>query len=138
MSCRWCTVVKAAQPVAPLCHWAFSRTSGCGLLKCERTRRGLWRWRSHERAPALRNAVEQYQPSAVAVCTTCVVETIGDDVPLLIREARAKLSSEGHELPPIIACSTPSYALTHLNGWWTAISSIVEQLAGKSDRISGQ
>ena len=87
-------------------------------------------------APALRNAVEQYQPSAVAVCTTCVAETIGDDVPLLIREARAKLSHEGHELPPIIACSTPSYALTHLNGWWSAISSI-EQLA-KKRCISGR
>ncbi|TVR11343.1 MAG: hypothetical protein EA401_11050 [Planctomycetota bacterium] len=88
-------------------------------------------------APALFNAISQYQPQLVAICTTCVVETIGDDVPMLIRQARERLSEQGIEpLPEIICCSTPSYGMTHVRGWWGAVTSIVEALT-ESNSTSG-
>ncbi|TVR43571.1 MAG: hypothetical protein EA402_09345 [Planctomycetota bacterium] len=81
-------------------------------------------------APALTNAIAQYQPQLVAICTTCVVETIGDDVPNLLRQARTRLRAQGMDpIPDLICCSTPSYGMTHVRGWWGAVTSLITALA---------
>ena len=43
----------------------------------------------------------------MAVCTTCVVETIGDDVPMLLKQVAEDAADSGMGLPPMIHCSTP-------------------------------
>ncbi|MFZ5832099.1 MAG: nitrogenase component 1 [Planctomycetota bacterium] len=85
----------------------------------------------------LANVVRQYQPRLVGIATTCLAETIGDDVPLYLHEIEAghaaNGSSNGHAapLPEFVHISTPSYRGTHAEGYWAAIRALLEKLAGK-------
>jgi len=78
---------------------------------------------------ALDNVRKQYQPAMIGVATTCLSETIGDDVPLFIREYRSCAS--GDSLPPIVYVSTPSYRGSHMQGFHDAILAVVDALAEK-------
>ncbi|HAH62742.1 MAG TPA: nitrogenase [Treponema sp.] len=79
---------------------------------------------------ALDNVTRQYKPEAVGITSTCLSETIGDDIPLILRQYTAERESfrESHpELrsPAVFYASTPSYKGTHINGFHTAIHSVV-------------
>jgi len=76
---------------------------------------------------ALDNILTQYTPEMVGVATTCLAETIGDDVPMFIREYRKGHPSD--ELPPIVNVSTPSYQGTHMQGFHNAVLATVTGLA---------
>ncbi len=76
---------------------------------------------------ALDNIIAQYSPRMIGVATTCLAETIGDDVPMFIHEYR-KANSE-KELPPIVQVSTPSYQGTHMQGFHRAVLATVAGLA---------
>ncbi len=76
---------------------------------------------------ALENIRKQYDPELVGIATTCLSETIGDDVPMFIREY--KEMCEGQDLPPIVHISTPSYQGTHMQGFHGAVRALVEGLA---------
>ncbi|MDH4319676.1 MAG: nitrogenase, partial [Desulfobulbaceae bacterium] len=77
----------------------------------------------------LDNVSAKYSPTLVGVATTCLTETIGDDVPRLIKEY-VRERSERTDLPELVNVSTPSYSGTHMEGFHGAIKSIVEQLTG--------
>ena len=49
---------------------------------------------------ALDNILAQYTPGMIGVATTCLAETIGDDVPMFIREYRSAHTDDS--LPPIV------------------------------------
>jgi len=72
---------------------------------------------------ALDNVIRQYSPAAVGVCTSCLSETIGDDVGLFIREYKA--ARKGAALPALIHASTPSYKGTHADGFHAAVRAIL-------------
>jgi nitrogenase molybdenum-iron protein NifN len=78
---------------------------------------------------ALDNVIRQYQPDAVGIATTCLSETIGDDVRLYI-DQYAKLKV-GEALPALIHASTPSYRGTHAEGFHEAIKGAVVAIARK-------
>jgi len=82
---------------------------------------------------ALDNIIAQYSPRMIGVATTCLAETIGDDVPMFIHEYR-KANSE-KELPPIVHCSTPSYQGTHMQGFHRAVLATVAALAKKTQSV---
>lgn len=86
---------------------------------------------------ALDNVLRQYAPKAVGIATTCLAETIGDDVPAMLREYRA--SRGDRDLPALIHVSTASYRGTHEDGFHAAVRAVVEQLAepGQSDVREG-
>jgi nitrogenase molybdenum-iron protein NifN len=75
----------------------------------------------------------------VGIATTCLTETIGDNVPAMVREflAEAKLEGGDGALPVLIHASTPSYAATHLEGFHAAVKAAIAQLAGLTARHSG-
>ena len=75
---------------------------------------------------ALQNLIRQYRPSLIGVATTCLAETIGDDLPALVAEARATL---GEDLPPVVTVSTPSYSGNHAEGFHRTVRALLEQLA---------
>lgn len=77
---------------------------------------------------ALDNILAQYTPQMIGVATTCLAETIGDDVPMFIHEYRA--AHAGAALPPIVHVSTPSYQGTHMQGFHGAVRATVSALAG--------
>ena len=82
---------------------------------------------------ALDNIITQYNPSMIGVATTCLAETIGDDVPMFIHEYRA--ANAGKDLPPLVSVSTPSYQGTHMQGFHNAVLATVAGLTGQSNGI---
>ncbi|MBI5554741.1 MAG: nitrogenase molybdenum-iron protein subunit beta [Elusimicrobia bacterium] len=79
---------------------------------------------------AINNIFTVYDPEIVAVHTTCLSETIGDDLPQIISKAR----DEG-KIPKgkyIIHANTPSYVGSHVTGFANMCKSMVTYLAEKS------
>lgn len=79
----------------------------------------------------LRNVIRKYHPALIGIATTCLTETIGDDVPMALKEFRAEAVSgdDPVELPYLVAASTPSYNGTHMDGFHSAIRAVVSTLA---------
>jgi nitrogenase molybdenum-iron protein NifN len=75
----------------------------------------------------LANVLRQYQPSLVGLATTCLSETIGEDVPGFLREFHETAAGT---LPPIVHVSTASFRGTHMDGYHAAVRALVETLAG--------
>ncbi|MFH0984970.1 MAG: nitrogenase component 1 [Candidatus Omnitrophota bacterium] len=76
----------------------------------------------------LRNVIRQYAPQLIGVATTCLTETIGDDVKRILCEfiQNAKPGD-----PPIVPVSTPSYTGTYVDGFHAAVRETVVALAKK-------
>ena len=69
-----------------------------------------------------------YEPDVIAVHTTCLSETIGDDVPQIIAKAR----DEG-KIPAgkrVIHANTPSYVGSHVTGFANMVKGMVHYFAG--------
>jgi nitrogenase molybdenum-iron protein NifN len=75
----------------------------------------------------LTNVMNKYGARLIGVASTCLTETIGDDMPGLVGEFRRELQ-EG-ESPEIVTVSTPSYSGTHMEGFHAAVKAVVEQMA---------
>ncbi len=74
----------------------------------------------------LLNVMKKYPAEIVGIATTCLTETIGDDVPMLVKEFKKEFGDL--PLPSLVHVSTPSYSGTHMEGWHAAVKSLVEQL----------
>jgi len=72
------------------------------------------------------NVMKKYEPKLIGVATTCLTETIGDDVPMYFHEFFKEFGDL--DLPELVRVSTPSYNGTHMDGWHGAVRSLVEQL----------
>ena len=76
----------------------------------------------------LTNVAEKYRPEVIGIATTCLTETIGDDVNMILHEY--KRDTEGSKgLPDFVNVSTPSYSGSHMEGFHGAVASVVEQMA---------
>jgi nitrogenase molybdenum-iron protein NifN len=75
----------------------------------------------------LENVTSQYHPALIGIATTCLTETIGEDMHGLLHEYRAKRA--GAESPLLVHVSTPSYSGTHIDGFHAAVRAVVEQMA---------
>jgi nitrogenase molybdenum-iron protein NifN len=73
------------------------------------------------------NVMAKYGAGLIGVASTCLTETIGDDMPLLVKEFRQEVDAAG--APEIVTVSTPSYSGTHMEGFHAAVKAVVEQLA---------
>jgi nitrogenase molybdenum-iron protein NifN len=76
----------------------------------------------------LANVSSQYSPEAIGVATTCLAETIGEDVPRILAD---HVSESGNTAPPLIHVSTPAYAGTHIDGFHDTVRRVVEQFASR-------
>jgi nitrogenase molybdenum-iron protein beta chain len=79
---------------------------------------------------ALKNITEKQSPSMIAVISSCLTETIGEDMEGIIKKFQTANSDK--ELPIIIPISTPSYVESHVEGYNRTIKALVEHLAIKS------
>lgn len=75
----------------------------------------------------LRNVTRQYHPSLIGIATTCLSETIGEDVAMILRDYRSAL--DGAESPELVHISTAAYRGTHMDGFHAAVLSLVDTLA---------
>jgi nitrogenase molybdenum-iron protein NifN len=73
------------------------------------------------------NIRRQYSPDLIGVATTCLSETIGDDVPMFIKAYQNGCRDEA--LPALVHVSTPSYQGTHMQGFHSAVRALVAALA---------
>ncbi|OKH25200.1 nitrogenase [Hydrococcus rivularis NIES-593] len=81
------------------------------------------------------NIMDKYGAKIIGVATTCLTETIGDDVPRLLKEFEAEFGDR--ELPTLVNVSTPSYSGTHMEGFHATVRAVIDQLAtgdGKTRR----
>ena len=79
---------------------------------------------------ALKNVTEKQSPSIIAVTSSCLTETIGEDMEGIIE--KFKEANLDQDLPIIIPISTPSYVESHVEGYNRTIKALVEHLAVKS------
>lgn len=82
----------------------------------------------------VRNVTKLYHPAFLGVASTCLAETIGEDLGARIREAEKDVP----EAPPMVSVRTPSYCGTHVTGFHDAVRALFEQLAEggvRSDRV---
>lgn len=80
---------------------------------------------------ALGNIFTIYNPDVIAVHTTCLSETIGDDLPQIISKAE-----EDGKIPKgklVLHTNTPSYVGSHVTGYSNMCRSAVTQLAEPSE-----
>ncbi len=81
------------------------------------------------------NVCKKFQPTMIGIATTCLTETIGDDVPLILREYKGDAPAQNDASPCLVNVSTPSYAGSHMEGFNEAIRAVVDQLAKGGDRL---
>ena len=72
------------------------------------------------------NVSRQYQPQLIGAATTCLAETIGEDMARLQHELKEQ---HGAAAAPIVHVSTASYRGTHVDGFHSAVRELVAQLA---------
>jgi nitrogenase molybdenum-iron protein NifN len=75
------------------------------------------------------NIISQYNPKVVAIASTCLAETIGEDVNRLIYEYKSTKNTDTE----MFFASTPSYSGTHYEGFHQAVYAAVKAFARKSD-----
>jgi nitrogenase molybdenum-iron protein NifN len=74
----------------------------------------------------LNNVIKQYNPDMIGIASTCLSETIGEDISADIREFR---QHSGTGLPEIIFASTPSFIGSHYDGFQRAVYAVTTALA---------
>ncbi|AKJ39926.1 nitrogenase component 1 [Methanosarcina barkeri] len=83
----------------------------------------------------LRNVINRYNPKVIGVATTCLAETIGDDVPAIIREFKEEqeIGDDPEKDIIIIPVSTPSYGESHVSGYIKALDAVVRKFTEKTE-----
>jgi nitrogenase molybdenum-iron protein NifN len=83
------------------------------------------------------NIISQYHPKVIAIASTCLSETIGEDVQRLIYEYQIIHEDDGN-LPVMLFASTPSYQGTHYEGFHEAVFASVKALATNKNGTAGK
>ncbi|MBN2711145.1 MAG: nitrogenase molybdenum-iron protein subunit beta, partial [Planctomycetes bacterium] len=80
---------------------------------------------------AIDNIFTIYGPEVIAVHTTCLSETIGDDLTQIVKKA----TQEGKipEGKRVIYCNTPSYVGSHITGFSNMVKGMVDLVVEPSD-----
>lgn len=79
----------------------------------------------------LKNVTKKYQPGVIGIATTCLTETIGDDVAMFLNEYKKEFTGEK---PLMIHVGTPSYSGTHMEGFHGAVAETVKALVKDSEK----
>ncbi len=81
---------------------------------------------------AIHNIFAVYNPDVIAINTTCLSETIGDDLQTVIRKAE-----ENGSIPAgkhVFYANTPSYIGSHVTGFANMVKAMADKFAERSDR----
>jgi nitrogenase molybdenum-iron protein NifN len=79
----------------------------------------------------LKNVTSKYAPKIIGVATTCLTETIGDNVPMILAEYHKEFGTA--DSPLVVHVSTPSFSGTHMEGFNAAVKAVIDQLATESE-----
>lgn len=81
---------------------------------------------------AVRNIFDLYNPDVIAVHTTCLSETIGDDLNSYINDMNIP------EGKLVVHTNTPSYVGSHINGYFNMMLGFMKYLTKKSGISNGK
>jgi len=81
---------------------------------------------------AIKNVFSIYNPDIIAIHTTCLSETIGDDIPAFI------LQSQIPEGKVVIHANTPSYVGSHITGFSNMVKGMVKYLSQNNGVSNGK
>lgn len=76
----------------------------------------------------LRNVTEKYGAKVVGVATTCLTETTGEDLGMLLHEWRKDISENPLKVasPDVVTVPCPSYDGSHMDGFHGAVRALTE------------
>jgi len=80
---------------------------------------------------AVKNVFDIYEPDIIAIHTTCLSETIGDDMNTYI------LDMDIPDGKYVVHASTPSYVGSHINGYYNMMCGFISYLARKTGTPNG-
>jgi len=81
---------------------------------------------------AIKNVFSIYNPDIIAIHTTCLSETIGDDIPSFIAQSQIP------EGKIVIHANTPSYVGSHITGFSNMVKGMVKYLSQNSSKPNGK
>lgn len=88
----------------------------------------------------LKNIIEQYNPETIGVLTTCLSETIGEDIDRIVTEFKTENSDDKKFSDiNIVTIPTPAYAGTQSEGYYRVLRRLVETFSKddiKSSKIN--
>ncbi|VBB44700.1 Nitrogenase [uncultured Paludibacter sp.] len=82
----------------------------------------------------INNIIKQYKPTVIGIASTCLSETIGEDVPAHIYNYLEANKNNDKSLPSFIYTSTPSYAGSHSEGFHNTVLATIKSLAEYESR----
>lgn len=90
---------------------------------------------------AIKNMVKQYNPEIIGVATTCLAETIGENIERIIEEFKSEEADfvSVVNLKTLIPVATPGYGGSQFEGYYFTLKKLVEKLTiegGKSGKIN--
>lgn len=85
---------------------------------------------------AINNIFSVYDPRIIAVHTTCLSETIGDDIPQIVSKANDDKFVPAGKF--VIHASTPSYVGSHITGYSGMVKGMVDYLATSTGKTSDE
>jgi nitrogenase molybdenum-iron protein NifN len=85
----------------------------------------------------LKNVMSKYGAKLIGVASTCLTETIGDDVPMIVREFRQEMGGQNAttDFPVLVTVSTPSYSGTHMEGFHAAVRAVVDHVSVEHEPV---
>lgn len=69
---------------------------------------------------AFENVLRQYNPEVIGIATSCLTETIGDDVEKIIRSVQSRVPAK------LVSVSTPSFKGSHCIGFHDTVTALVK------------
>jgi nitrogenase molybdenum-iron protein NifN len=85
---------------------------------------------------AIENVLRVYQPKVIGILTTCLSETMGEDLTRIVGIFVQERKLEGIDIIPV---PTPSYSGSHTEGFWATTRGVITHFArptGKHHRIN--
>lgn len=79
---------------------------------------------------ALGNVARVYEPKVIGVLTTCLAETMGEDLDRILKDYCRERGPGGAEIIPV---PTPSYSGSHTEGFWAATKAIIAYFARQTE-----
>lgn len=77
---------------------------------------------------AIDNVTNQYNPKLICIATTCLSETIGDDMQKIIHHYKTR-NKDNPGLPELVFVNTPSFKGTHADAFHNAVYALIKKYA---------
>ena len=113
-------------------HMATHYNEPVDIASSSLTEQGTVYGGSENLKKGLKNLIELYHPEIIGVMTTCLAETIGEDVPGILQSFLEE--NPGYEDITLIPCHSPGYGGSQYEGYFAALSAIVSSIKMETEK----